>query len=202
MLSGLLSSPLGPLQTGAPSWTFMIRAALPLKCVHLLDGTSITVPPMRHHGLYTSKKLCAKGWVTCSLTLGVWHLPLEHLAFGEPFWTIHSSEAFFMPLPLSTDLITLYNYDVVSIKLQGVWEVLFFHLKLKRRQQELAGKRPQTAEDPEDSFEETGLHPHVGSELVLQTSNTPQNILQWLRFWVTERVWWVDILFQSLDSLL
>lgn len=35
-----------------------------------------------------------------------------------------------------------------------------------------------STEDPEDSFEETGLHPHVGSELVLQTSNTPQNILQ------------------------
>ena len=144
MLSGLLSSPWGPLQTGAPSWTFVIHAALPLEHVHLLDGTSITFPPMRHHGLYTSEKLCVKGWVTCSLTLGVWHLPLEHLACGESFWTIHSSEAFFL-MPLSP-----LHWSDRSIQL--MWFPLnyrefgrhFFHLKLKRRQQELAGKRLQT----------------------------------------------------------
>lgn len=102
---------------------------------------------------------------------------MEHLAFGEPFWTLHSSEAFFlMPLPLSPDLTALHNYDVVSIKPQGAWGALF---------SPKAEKKANSTEDPEGNFEETGLHPHVGSEFVLQTSNAPQNILQRLRFWVT-----------------
>ena len=90
-----------------------------------------------------------------------------------------------MPLPLSTDLIALYNYDVVSIKLHGVWEVLFSPKTEKKATRTGWQETTNSTEDPEDNFEETGLHPHVGSELVLQTSNAPQNILQRLRFWVT-----------------
>lgn len=90
-----------------------------------------------------------------------------------------------MPLPLSPDLTALHNYDVVSMKPQGVWGALCSP-KTEKKATRTGWQDPtNSTEDPEDNFEETGLHPHVGSEFVLQTSNAPQNILQRLRFWVT-----------------
>ena len=67
---------------------------------------------------------------------------------------------------------------MVSIKLQGVWEALFSPKTEKKATRTGWQETTNNREDPEDNFEETGLHPHVGSELVLQTSKSPQNILQ------------------------
>lgn len=94
------------------------------------------------------------------LFLNTWYLAPASGMFSiwGPFFDHYlvGSLASYTPPP-PHDQVSLHVCDVVSIKVKGVWGAFFFffHLKLKRRQQDLAGKRPRNStEDAEDDFED------------------------------------------------